>query len=265
MTLGSTIRDAREAAGLSVELLSESTSIRIGLLNEIENNNFRNCGGDTYARGHLRNIAVKVGIDPKVFIDLYNEEHSAEHRAIQDLLAENNVMQLPKEQKRITWKVPAAFSIAILVILGVVQIVLSNQDSATPTKPAVEVSQSAKPEPTVTATESTAAVTESISPTPTSSTSPSSKPTPTPTPTVAQKVPVTLTIVASRGNSYIDIIVDGKRATKGSLFQGDSKSFKGDTSISIYLSNPAGLDLTLNGKPLAPLGGQNEEVRRTFR
>ena len=52
---------------------------------------------------------------------------------------------------------------------------------------------------------------------------------------------------------------------KGSLFQGDSKSFKGDTSISIYLSNPAGLDLTLNGKALAPLGGQNEEVRRTFR
>jgi cytoskeleton protein RodZ len=31
------------------------------------------------------------------------------------------------------------------------------------------------------------------------------------------------------------------------------------------LSNPAGLDLTLNGKAIAPLGGQNEEVRRTFR
>ena len=258
MTLGSTIRDAREAARLSLESLSESTSIRMGLLTEMENNNFRNCGGDTYARGHLRNIAVKVGIDPKVFLDLYNEEHSTEHRAIQDLLAENNVMQVPREQKKISWKVPATFSLAILLVIGVVQIVLSNQSSTTPETPAVEVSQSAEPTPM-------AAVTESSSPSPTTSSSPTPKPSATPKPSETQNEPVTLSIVAARGNSYIDIIVDGKRAIKGSLFQGDSKSFKGDTSISIYLSNPAGLDLTLNGKALAPLGGQNEEVRRTFR
>lgn len=243
MTLGSTIRDAREAARLSLESLSESTSIRMGLLTEMENNNFSHCGGDTYARGHLRNIAAKVGIDPKVFIDLYNEEHSTEHRAIQDLLAENNVMQVPREQKKISWKVPATFSLAILLVIGVVQIVLSNQSSTTPETPDVEVSESAKP-----------------------AASPSSTSSPSATASVSARTePLTLTITAARGNSYIDIIVDGERAIKGSLFQGDSKSFKGDTAISIYLSNPAGLDLTLNGKALAPLGGQNEEVRRTFR
>jgi cytoskeletal protein RodZ len=243
MTLGSTIRDAREAARLSLESLSESTSIRMGLLTEMENNNFSHCGGDTYARGHLRNIAAKVGIDPKVFIDLYNEEHSTEHRAIQDLLAENNVMQVPREQKKISWKVPATFSLAILLVIGIVQIVISNQSSTTPTTPEVEVSESAKP-----------------------AVSPSSISSPSATESVNVRTePLTLTITAARGNSYIDIIVDGERAIKGSLFQGDSKSFKGDTAISIYLSNPAGLDLTLNGKALAPLGGQNEEVRRTFR
>jgi len=243
MTLGSTIRDAREAARLSLESLSESTSIRMGLLTEMENNNFSHCGGDTYARGHLRNIAAKVGIDPKVFIDLYNEEHSTEHRAIQDLLAENNVMQVPREQKKISWKVPATFSLAILLVIGIVQIVISNQSSTTPTTPEVEVSESAKP---------------AVSPSSISSPSASAS-------VNVRTEPLTLTITAARGNSYIDIIVDGERAIKGSLFQGDSKSFKGDTAISIYLSNPAGLDLTLNGKALAPLGGQNEEVRRTFR
>jgi cytoskeletal protein RodZ len=243
MTLGSTIRDAREAARLSLESLSESTSIRMGLLTEMENNNFSHCGGDTYARGHLRNIAAKVGIDPKVFIDLYNEEHSTEHRAIQDLLAENNVMQVPREQKKISWKVPATFSLAILLVIGIVQIVISNQSSTTPTTPEVEVSESAKP---------------AVSPSSISSPSASAS-------VNVRTEPLTLTITAARGNSYIDIIVDGERAIKGSLFQGDSKSFKGNTAISIYLSNPAGLDLTLNGKALAPLGGQNEEVRRTFR
>ena len=243
MTLGSTIRDAREAARLSIESLSESTSIRIGLLSEMENNNFSHCGGDTYARGHLRNIAAKVGINPHVFIDLYNEEHSAEHRAIQDLLVENNVMQVPREEKKISWKVPAGFSLAVLLIIGVVQIVISNQSS--------DITPAPTPSRTVTAIESASPVA-------------SSEPT-VGTVATPQSGPITLTIAAIRGNSYIDIVVDGEHVSKGSMFQGDSKSFKGQTAISIYLSNPAGLDLTLNGKALAPLGGQNEEVRRTFR
>jgi cytoskeleton protein RodZ len=243
MTLGRTIRDAREAARLSIESVSGSTSIRIGLLTEMENNNFSHCGGDTYARGHLRNIAAKVGIDPQVFIDLYNEEHSTEHRAIQDLLAENNVMQVPREQKKISWKVPATISVAILLVIGVVQIVVSNQSGTSSTTPSVEASQSASP------TAST-----SVSATPSSETT-----------IPARTELITLKIVASRGNSYIDIVVDGEHVSKGSLFQGETKTFTGQTAISIYLSNPAGLDLTLNGKALAPLGGQNEEVRRTFR
>ena len=245
MTLGSTIRDAREAAGLSIESLSESTSIRIGLLSEMENNNFSHCGGDTYARGHLRNIAAKVGINPQVFIDLYNEEHSSEHRAIQDLLVENNVMQVPREEKRISWKVPAGFSLVVLLIIGVVQIVVSNR--------ATEISPTPTPTSSVSATESASPLATPVtSPEPSTSTTPNSG-------------PITLTIAATRGNSYIDIVVDGKHVSKGSIFQGDTKSFEGQTAISIYLSNPAGLDLTLNGKALAPLGGQNEEVRRTFR
>jgi cytoskeletal protein RodZ len=207
----------------------------------MENNNFAHCGGNTYARGHLRNLASKIGIDPQIFIDLYNEEHSTEHRAIQDLLAENNVMQVPREAKRVSWKVPAGISLAVLLIIGIIQIVISNQSSDTTPK--------ATPTPTVVAS-------ESASPSPTTEVSASASP---------QGGPIALTISAVRGNSYIDIVVDGKHVSKGSMFQGDSKSFQGTTAISIYLSNPAGLDLILNGKALAPLGGQNEEVRRTFR
>ena len=72
-------------------------------------------------------------------------------------------------------------------------------------------------------------------------------------------------IVAARGSSHIDIVVDGKHVEKGSIFQGERKSYQGNTAISIYFSNPAGLDVTVNGKLLAPLGAENQEVRRTFR
>jgi cytoskeleton protein RodZ len=249
MTLGSTIRDAREAARISLESLSDSTSIRMGLLTEMENNNFAHCGGDTYARGHLRTISKRIGLNPQILLDLFDEEHSTEKRAMQDLLVENNIMQVPREKKTISWKVPALVSVTILFVIASVQIVTSNQDSSPTPAPSVSASKSAEPTP---------APTESSTPTP--------PPTQSPAPAVISKSgPVELTLVASRGNSYIHIVVDGSQAEKGSMFQGESKTFKGKKVISIYLSNPAGLDLTLNGKQLAPLGGQNEEVRRTFR
>ena len=250
MILGDALRDARIAARLSIEDLSNLTSIRIGLLTEMENNNFSHCGGDTYARGHLRSIASKVGVDPNVFIVMYNGEHSTEGRAMQDLLVENNIITLDPEPKRISWKVPAGVSVAILALLGIVQIFISNQESA--------------PKPQVTQQSATPAPTPTQSSTPTASALPSATPSPSAT-AKAPSGPVILTIVATRGNSYIDIIVDGKRALKGSIFQGETKKFEGEKSISIYLSNPGGLDVTLNGKPVTNLGGENEEVRRTFR
>ena len=227
MTLGRTIRDAREATGLSIQALSDSTNIRVTLLTEMESNNFAHCGGDTYARGHLRNIAVRIGIDPKILIDLYDDQHAIASQRIQDSLAENNVLNITRQEKSLSWKIPALASVVILILIAVVQIVISNQG----------ISPSAQPVA-------------------------SSKPSPS---AQVANTPVTLEITATRGNSYIDIIVDGVHVEKGSIFQGESKSYKGLTAISIYFSNPAGLDVTVDGKLLPSLGGQNEEVRRTFR
>lgn len=239
MNLGEVLASARTSARLSVEDLAALTSIRPGLLAEMEKNNFSHCGGDIYARGHLRNLAPKVGLEPEQLIDLYNQEHSAESRSINELLVENNVARVPHEKKNISWKVPAAFSIAIVLALAIVQIVISNVNSDPVPRPTVAASSSPSPTP-VTSESTTAAV-----------------------PIAGEGVEMSLT--AARGNSLIDIVVDGEHVFKGSIFQGESKAFKAATSISIYFSNPAGLDVTVDGEVLPPLGGQNEEVRRTFR
>jgi cytoskeletal protein RodZ len=250
MTTGSELRDRRESAGLSIEQLASLTSIRMGLITEMENNKFVHCGGDTYARGHLKNIALRLGLEPNHFVEMYNSEHSMDQRAIHDLLAENNVAAIPREEKTLSWKIPALVSILVLIIIGSVQIVMSNQSSEVL---APVVKESASPEPTE--SETTAPI-ESATPAPTAA----------PTETVEDAAgPVTLTLSAVRGNSFVNIVVDGKSVLKGSIFQGDEKTFKGKNSISLYLSNPAGVDVSHNGKLLAPLGGQNQEVRRTFR
>jgi len=245
MNLGEVLNSARTAAGISLEDLAAITSVRAGLLLEMERNDFSHCGGDIYARGHLRNIAPKLGLDAAQLVELYNEEHSIESRSINELLAENSVTRVPQEKKNLSWKVPAAFSLAILLILGIAQIVYSNINSSNTT---------------------TAAPIESATP----SASPLATESPEPSPNAsASALPatggVTLSITASRGNSLIDIVVDGQHVDKGSIFQGESKSFEASTSISVFFSNPAGLDVTVNGELLEPLGGQNQEVRRTFR
>jgi cytoskeletal protein RodZ len=251
MTTGSELRDRREDAGLSIEVLASATSIRAGLLTEMEANNFKHCGGDTYARGHLKNIAQRLGLDSQHFVVMYNEEHSLDQRAIHDLLVENNVANIPHEAKKLSWKIPALISVLVLAGIGTVQVISSNQS---PDNKAKAVVASAKPTPSATPTE--------VTPTPSAK--------PTPTATVSEVTPatngeVTLELSATRGNSFLNVVVDGKSVIKGSIFQGDVKSYKGSKSISLYLSNPAGIDVTYNGKLLAPLGGQNQEVRRTFK
>ena len=242
MSLGEFLQGARESAGLSIDELSDRTSIRAGLLREIENNNFIHCGGDTYARGHLRNIAAVISVDAQTLIDLYNNEHSTEVRNIHDMLVENNVTKIPTERKTISWKSLAIASIVVLAVIAGGQIIISN--SKTTVSPTVITSPSAtasaEPSPTSTQTQTTE-VEPSIS------------------------GELSLTISAARGNSNIDVVIYGESLYKGPLFHGDTKSFSAPNSISIYLSNAGDLDLTLNGEKIAPLGARNEEIRKTFR
>ena len=242
MSLGEFLQGARESAGLSIDELAEATSIRPGLIKEIEKNNFVHCGGDTYARGHLRNIAPKISVDAQMLIDMYNEEHSTESRKIHDMLVENNVTRLPTERKTLSWKPLAISSIVILAAIAGGQIVISNSKTTVIPK-----------------------VSESKAPTPVSSPKVEVTPTVEVTQVPATSGEMKLTISATRGNSNIDVVVDGQHLYKGPLFQGDVKSFSAPTSISVYLSNAGDLDLNLNGEALAPLGERNQEVRKTFR
>lgn len=243
MSLGQRIQDARLAAGVSVDDLANLLSVRPGLLRDIENNNFTTCGGDTYARGHLRSIASRIGADAEELIEMYNVEHSVEHRAIHDLLAENNVTKAPVERKKVSLKTLAVISISALALAGVAQIVITNSKTTV---------VAPKPKPSASST---------LTPTPT--------PTPSPSASVTSGNTVTgkvsLVISAARGNSNIDVVVAGKHLFKGPIFQGDVKRFEAEVSLSVYLSNAGDLDLTLNGEKLAPLGARNQEVRKTFR
>ncbi len=57
-------------------MLSERTRIRPHVLECIEVDDFEACGGDFYARGHLRTLARIFGLDPQQLLDLYDDHYA---------------------------------------------------------------------------------------------------------------------------------------------------------------------------------------------
>jgi cytoskeletal protein RodZ len=243
MTLGEFLQKAREDAGFSVDELAHIVNLRPGLIRSMESNDFLPCGGDTYARGHIRNISQIVGSNAKELLAIYDADHSVDSRSIHSQLVDNNAAAIRGENRKLSWKVLVGASLSVVVLIGIAQFALSAIES----------------DPVV-----TSIVVEEVEPTQT----PIPSPTPTATSTAissAATSELTLTIAATRGNSNIHVVTEGVSVYKGPLFQGESKSFVGENSISIYLGNAGDLDLTLNGEKLPPLGDRNQEIRKTFR
>ncbi len=74
--IGPLIAAARNRARLSIDVLSERTRIRPHVLECIEVDDFEACGGDFYARGHLRTLARIFGLDPQQLLDLYDDHYA---------------------------------------------------------------------------------------------------------------------------------------------------------------------------------------------
>ncbi len=76
MGIGGALAEARSEAGLTVDQVSERTRIRATIIRAIERDDYDVCGGDFYARGHIRAIARVVGTDPVPLIEQYDSAHS---------------------------------------------------------------------------------------------------------------------------------------------------------------------------------------------
>ena len=67
---------ARTRLGLSVDQLAERTRIRPHVIESIEVDDFVPCGGDFYARGHLRTLARVLGVDVAPLLSAYDERYA---------------------------------------------------------------------------------------------------------------------------------------------------------------------------------------------
>ena len=240
MSLGSLIAKARKDAGLSLEDLAANTNIRISVLSEIEKNNFSHCGGETYARGHVRNIAAVLKADQKEFIRLYEEEQGGETRSIKDLLIENSVMRLPAEARKVSWKVLVLISVVSLFVVGIGQVVISNIN-----------------------TNDVVGAAPSASASPTAAESPSAEP--SAESTFSSGTGVEVVINAVRAKSWLFVSdASGRTLFSGQVSRGAVKVFSSDSQLNLKVGNAGGVDLKVNGKKVEAIGVDGEVVSVSY-
>jgi hypothetical protein len=74
--IGPQFAAARRRLALSVDQLAERTRIRPHVIEAIEVDDFSACGGDFYARGHLRTLARVLGLDVAPLLETYDERYA---------------------------------------------------------------------------------------------------------------------------------------------------------------------------------------------
>ena len=117
MSIGDALAEGRRQAGLTITQVSQRTCIRETIIRGIERGDFSGCGGDFYARGHIRSIAGAVGVNPEPLIEEYDRTIGAPQAiSAADVFRPVTPVKL-KERHRPNWT--AAMAIALLVIAGI--------------------------------------------------------------------------------------------------------------------------------------------------
>jgi cytoskeletal protein RodZ len=240
VSIGDTLAEARRQAGLTVTQVSQRTRIRETIIRGIEQDDFSACGGDFYARGHIRSVAAVVGADPDPLIREYDEAHGApEAIRAADVFEPSKPIRI-RERRSLNWSV--AMILALLIVVGYGAYHLASASSSP--HGGGNAAAGAPPAPA-----------RSRSPAPSAS--------PSPSPSPSQSASVTSSRVVIQVSAVEDCWVyltdsQGNTIYSGVISAGSSQTWKERRAVTLRLGNPAGVVLLVNGKKQSP--GSNQPV-----
>jgi cytoskeletal protein RodZ len=230
VSIGEDLAGARRQAGLTVTQVSQQTRIRESIIRDIEQGDFSACGGDFYARGHIRSIAGAVGTDPAPLISEYDADHGPLHP-----LRAAEVFEHSKPIKIRERRSPSLTMIVVVVLLAIIgygayRLVSSHDNKGSHlTGGALGATTSTTPSH------------------PTSASTPTAAASSTPPATLSDVV-----IKVATGVEPCWVLVtkasDGSQIFENVIPAGSSMTWKERQAVDIRLGNPAGIVLTVDGK-----------------
>lgn len=242
MSIGQALADAREKSGLSLEQVASATRIRRTVIESIEHDDFAPCGGDFYARGHIRNIARTVGTDPTPLLAEFDSGHEPLPGTPTKTIFESEV-RAPRE-RRMNWSAAMAVALVLILGFGIYRVI-----SASPSGGA---GGTAGDQPTLRTKPSTSA--------------PPS--TPKPSSTAVAQAPrsgVTVVVRGTGGKSWVSVRTGAnKQAFQGLVATGQTKTFTDAKLLHLTIGNAGAVELVVNGRSIGHPGGVGKVIRVDF-
>jgi cytoskeleton protein RodZ len=266
VSIGQALSSARLDAGLSIDDISAKTRLRATVIRAIEADDFSLCGGDFYARGHIRTLAGLVGLDPAPLL----AEYDATIGPKDDTQATSQLYETEVTGRAITrtaqkrsphWGL-AAVGTTLVAIIVFATIGLLNHSKKTP-------AVAAPPGP-VAAVVTSAPPSHSPSPSPVVVPSPPASPPasiatePTPSSVVAEAgVHVVLRITTAK--CWVAATAsNGQSLFTGVLAPGAEQTFDDPQRITLRLGNAPATDITVNGVDLGAPATKNSVTSVSF-
>jgi cytoskeleton protein RodZ len=237
VTVGETLSHARRTRGLSVDDVAIDTCIRATLIRAIEADDFSLCGGEVYARGHIRSIARVVGVDPEPLIGEHDTARGAT-RVVSAVVPQptDRSIVARAERRQPNWTI--AMAAALVVICGIALVGLLQDHGSAGKRPGTASTN---------AGQQSQSKTQGQTPT---TPKPRSSP---PSSSVAQlpASQATLKVRTLRGQTWLSITTKaGKTLFSGLLADGQQKIFTSHHSLAYVIGNAPAVDIVVNGNDI---------------
>jgi cytoskeleton protein RodZ len=261
-SLGGYLRALREARGSSLEDMARSTRVGIRHLEALEEERLADLPSPVFVRGFIRAYCGFLRESPDQALGRYQvlvEQRTAARAAAAD------------PGPRALWANSSVLvGLALLVILGVGLIVINltvkRTGGTSVAAPKSEVSTPAAPIPVAPAPAPPApakAPATPVQPPPPAPAAPAPAP-----PVAAVPPPVRAGVGAQRLTmkavepTWIRVQPDDGRVTEELLPAGASREWSAERRFLVTIGNAGGVEVTLNGRPLPPLGAKGSVIQR---
>ena len=246
---GLILKRCREYHEISLDEAAEATKIGKNYLRSLEGDQVQDFANIAYLKGFVRIYSAYLGLNQDDVLRMYEKLYGSTQQA--DTAASLTAAEDQMKRKGIRWQRYAL----PLILLGAI-IVLSNIIGRRPVHPPrpAEVQKPSLP-PRTTATMPSVALASRTSAAGVATTSPSQAPPPSQTPEIVatqqplQQEGFVLRLKAVK-DGKLNITLDESLTQDYMLTSGDIIEWKALRTIGMDLSDPAGADLELNGRPL---------------
>ncbi|GAB3195189.1 hypothetical protein GCM10027062_01550 [Nocardioides hungaricus] len=226
--IGPELAAARTRLALTVDQLAERTRIRPHVIESIEVDDFAPCGGDFYARGHLRTLARVLGVEAAPLLAAYDDRYSDApidaRRVFEAELATSEGGPIRSTRGGPNWSVLVAAVMAIVLAWSIARLI-TDSPIELQTKPVLNGS-----------------------------------------PSNAANVGPPVPVVLDAGSGGARVVVRdgaGEIVFNGDLAFGDSQTLKAAPPVRIQ-SSDGGLKVTVDGQDRGPLGALGQPAQNTF-